>query len=100
MSLAERAVFLCLHSVGMILFLLGHVVVPLLALGAGQCDPYSHNRYLRDYLLQPSGSDTTSFLPACLPVRKSMHTKNKTAQVGGFHIVSYLLTRVNYFFDE
>ena len=40
---AELTIFLCFKTLRMILFLLGHIVVTLLALRTCQCDLYAHN---------------------------------------------------------
>ena len=42
MGLAESAIFLNLHPVGMGLLILSCVVVPVLALCAGKCNPCTH----------------------------------------------------------
>jgi hypothetical protein len=39
---AEAAVFVELQPVGVVLLVLKGVVIPLLALGAGQCDLHAH----------------------------------------------------------
>ena len=42
MGFTESAIFLDLHPVGMCLLILCCVVVPVLALCAGKCDPCTH----------------------------------------------------------
>ena len=50
MLAAEAAVLVELETIGIVLLVLEGVVVPLLALGAGQCDLDAHCRYPPKYL--------------------------------------------------
>ena len=43
MLLAESAVFLCFHTIGMCLLILLGIVVSVLALCAGKCNSGTHN---------------------------------------------------------
>ena len=46
MLAAERAILTELDTVGVVLLILESIVVPLLALAAGQCDLHAHDFFL------------------------------------------------------
>lgn len=51
MGTAELTIFLCFKTLRMILFLLGHIVVTLLALRTCQCNLNAHNFHLQCFHL-------------------------------------------------
>lgn len=54
MGTAELTIFLCFKTLRMILFLLGHIVVTLLALRTCQCNLNAHNFHLQCFHLRES----------------------------------------------
>ena len=67
--LAESAVLLCFHTIGMSFLILGHIVVSLLALGACKCDLCTHGHTSIIYIDFPT--------PGLLSVQKRRVKKKR-----------------------
>ena len=74
---AEAAIFLCFHTIRMILFLLGRIVITLFTFCTSQCYPDAHNFHLTLFCRRTSSAFRTSRITNA--VRKSTHKKKACA---------------------
>jgi hypothetical protein len=90
--LAERAVLLGLHTIGMIFLFLRRIVVSLLAFGAGQGDPGTHYMHppLMSFTRFEAGDSSRGLHPPCLGARKK-----KTRKIDGLCTIAKAADLVN-----
>ena len=74
---AEAAIFLCFHTIRMILFLLGRIVITLFTFCTSQCYPDAHNFHLTLFCRRTSSVFRTARITNA--VRKSTHKKKACA---------------------
>ena len=74
---AEAAIFLCFHTIRVILFLLGRIVITLFTFCTSQCYPDAHNFHLTLFCRRTSSVLRTARITNA--VRKSTHKKKACA---------------------